>query len=209
MENKLEEQINFLKNNQSYDGCYCDYKILNKKNSVRYKKDFSKDILLHNPTPQTSGWLLKSFVVQRLRGFDETYYRHQDYEFLLRFYNAGFKMGKVDKVLYYRNKTQIDNTPDVIKQERIKLKLLIDFKEVIKKYGESFKKRAFIKNYCIIFNSYLHVFDYANSYRVLKNMISINISLTFFEIIKWFYRKNVIKLVRGLGRILDKIVKTN
>ena len=206
MENKLEEQVNFLKNNQNYDGCYCDYQMLNKKNIVNYKKDFSKDILMHNSTPQTSGWLLKRSVIQQLNGFDESYYRHQDYEFLLRFYNSGFKMGKVDKVLYYRNKTQVDNTPDRIKQEKIKLKLLSDFNEIINKYGELFKKRVYLKNYCIIFDGYLHKSDFINSYRIIKNMIDIDFSLTFLEFFFWFYKKKVIKLVRGFGRILGKIV---
>ena len=53
---------------------------------------------MNNITPQTSSLMLKRGSIEELKGFNETYNRHQDYEFLLRFLEK-YKLGTIPEIL--------------------------------------------------------------------------------------------------------------
>lgn len=150
---KISTQMEFMRNNPEVDMCWCDYN----KNEEHVYTDESIDIVYNifmgENTPQTSGWLLKRECLENLNGFDESYYRHQDYEFLLRLIKSGTEIRKVNSTLYERTVTDIDNNPSGKKMEHIKKKLFGDFSSMIdeceKKYFGFRKKLKVLTNISI------------------------------------------------------------
>jgi len=188
LKNKVEKQIKYLLKESTKDACYCDY-IKNGKNiKLADKSDFTYDILLGLPTPQTSGIMFRRSVIDRLDGFDVTYYRHQDYELLLRFYD-NFSMGKIDEVLYVRERSDIDNNPDGIKLEKLKKKFLSEFRYKLMKIEKKecgYINKVLVYNYIDVMKSYIKQKDFKNTLRILSKTFKINVSLTMNILMKNF-----------------------
>lgn len=175
LSSKIEAQVSYMMKHSTIQGCYCDYRFGDIPHIVKWKKDFSKDILLGEHTPQTSGWLITKDAVTQLDGFDASYVRHQDYEFLLRYYKKGFKLGKVEKILYVRDSSKVCNSPQGEKREAVKRKLMKDFSDVIVKIDNNnhgFKKAVFTKNMAKVFENYAKSKRWNDAFRILKEMLS-------------------------------------
>lgn len=188
MEDKIEKQMKYLLENSTKDACFCDY-IKNGKNiCLANKKDFSHDILLGFPTPQTSGIMFRRKVIDELKGFDESYYRHQDYELLLRFYDR-FLMGKIDEVLYVRERSEVDNNPNGFKLEILKKKMFDEFGyklDMLEKKEPGYKRKVMVYNYIDIMKSYMKQKDVKNSLRILGVAMKNNMALTIKVLFKSF-----------------------
>ena len=188
MEDKIEKQMKYLLENSTKDACFCDY-IKNGKNiCLANKKDFSHDILLGFPTPQTSGIMFRRKVIDELKGFDESYYRHQDYEVLLRFYDR-FLMGKIDEVLYVRERSEVDNNPNGFKLEILKKKMFDEFGyklDMLEKKEPAYKRKVMVYNYIDIMKSYMKQKDVKNSLRILGVAMKNNMALTIKVLFKSF-----------------------
>lgn len=188
MEDKIEKQMKYLLENSTKDACFCDY-IKNGKNiCLANKKDFSHDILLGFPTPQTSGIMFRRKVIDELKGVDESYYRHQDYEVLLRFYDR-FLMGKIDEVLYVRERSEVDNNPNGFKLEILKKKMFDEFGyklDMLEKKEPGYKRKVMVYNYIDIMKSYMKQKDVKNSLRTLGVAMKNNMALTIKVLFKSF-----------------------
>lgn len=188
MEDKIEKQVKYLLENSDKDACFCDY-IKNGKNiCLANKKDFSHDILLGFLTPQTSGIMFRRKVIDELKGFDESYYRHQDYELLLRFYDR-FSMGKIDEVLYVRERSEVDNNPNGFKLETLKKKMFEEFGyklDMLEKNEPGYKRKVMVYNYIDIMKSYMKQKDAKNSLRILGVAMKNNMALTIKVLFKSF-----------------------
>lgn len=151
-DDKIKKQVKFLKN-KKIDACTCFYKKDSKEIKFDDKKDYKYEILMNNITPQTSSLMLKRNCVIELNGFDESYTRHQDYEFLLRFLEK-FKLGLVPEVLYERRNNGVDNNPNGDNLKKIKDKFLNDFNYIIikEKYNS---KKIYAQNYAVVIYAYL------------------------------------------------------
>ena len=115
--------------------------------------DITKNILMLNNVPQTSSFIMKRELYKRLNGFDESYIRHQDFEFLIRAAEiAGISV--VKDCLYERHDNGVNNIPNPEKMERVKDKFLLQFDYLIKKYGLS-RKLVYGKNYGYVSFLYL------------------------------------------------------
>ena len=169
-ENKIEKQYKFM-NKNNLDMCVCYYNRNKKTMMFKIKNDYSNDIFMMNITPQTSSFLLKKECFKRINGFDETYNRHQDYEFLLRF-GEKFKIGCIPEPLYEMTDNGVNNIPNPEKMEKIKDKFLYEFEYLIKnkKYN---KKRIRAKNYAYVSLLYLKKKSYTNFLRLLKKEINL------------------------------------
>ena len=101
LKNKNYEASLSLEAFKDMDACCCDLFLKKGKKFIFLpdKVDYTEDILLSNDTPQTSGIMFRRTCIECLKGFDESYIRHQDYELLLRFFEKGFLMKKLMK--YY------------------------------------------------------------------------------------------------------------
>lgn len=176
-ETKIEKQVEFLNSFSEYSACCCECKQNGKEIHYANKSDYTDDILLMNRTPQTSGIMFRRTAIEKLNGFDTSYIRHQDYELLLRYFAAGFKMGKIDEVLYSREITGTDNTPNGAKLEQVKQKFLSQFDNIIvekNKTNKNFKKIVYIKHYTQLLKCYVKNKNYQRIIATFFKLISIS-----------------------------------
>jgi len=182
---KIEKQVDFLLNNSRYDACCCDYKKEGRKYILESKEDYSTNILLSNDTPQTSGIMFRREAVESINGFDESYIRHQDYELLLRYFDAGYLMGKINRILYIRERAENNNLPNGKKMEAVKKKFLSQFKkkiETISLHEKNFKTRVYVVNYFTVMKCYLKDRNLKEAFRIMRKCIKADAILFIKEI---------------------------
>ena len=75
--------------------------------------------------------------LEAIHGFDESFRRHQDYELLLRFFAAGYKMGCVPEVLIEIGLNQGENIPTGEKVNQLKAYFFEKFQSFIDKANEN------------------------------------------------------------------------
>lgn len=172
---KIEKQIQFMKKN-NYDFCSCYCKIYKNIYSFKIKENYISDVLFLKKAPQTSSFVLTKNLFLKLNGFDETYFRHQDYEFLIRACLVT-KIGILPEVLYERANNNVDNRAKGEKLEKVKEKFLSDFENVITLYKIN-KKKIIGKNYASVFLAYIREKNYKDALRIFKQHF--NIYLIFY-----------------------------
>lgn len=143
---KLELQLKELETlDKSWGGCYCDTELISQVKDVKQvypcklSGDLTVGMLLETIFFNTSTLLIRREVVEKLNGFNESYRRHQDWEFLLRFFRSyQLKLVSIGTPLLKRYTD--DSTPfakangkEIFK---LKYKFLNEFKYDIKKYPE-------------------------------------------------------------------------
>lgn len=106
--NRLLYQVEFLENNPEYEACYCWRRQYGKEICGKESGDLSKSLLDLSFTPTTSAIMISKKAYDTLNGFDESYKRHQDYEFLLRFFKK-YQMGYVPFILLEFLGNEVDN----------------------------------------------------------------------------------------------------
>ena len=116
--------------------------------------------------------MIKREVYDTLNGFDESYTRHQDYEFLLRFFSK-YKIGMAIDAITYIGRNDTDNRPTAKDLEYIKNKLLTEFETLIDRRPNIniLKKHALSAKYTDLFFAYLKEGDVINSVRMFENGI--------------------------------------
>ena len=156
IENRIKKQVEFLENNSSFQACYC-WRIQNgKKICGKEQGDLSKSLLDLSFTPTTSAIMISKKAFNYLNGFDESYQRHQDYEFLLRFFKK-FKIGVVPEILLDFDGNEVDNQVYGKKLYELKQYFFNQFKneiEIINKNNPGYKKNVYAAHFasaCIQF----------------------------------------------------------
>ncbi len=138
--NKLNNQVKFLNENPNYDGCYCWRRQFDQNVCGEYEGNFSYEILSLDFTPYTSCVMVRRECYENLNGFDEHYYRHQDFEFLLRFFEK-YLMGYIPYVGVVISTNGINNTPKGQKLVEIKEYFFEQFEDTINKVTNGDRKR--------------------------------------------------------------------
>ena len=108
LQNKIKSQTEYLEKNLEYQACYCWRKQKNELVCGTETGDLSKSLLDLSFSPTTPSIMISRKAYISLNGFDETYKRHQDYEFLLRFFKK-YKMGVVKEVLIELFGNEVNN----------------------------------------------------------------------------------------------------
>lgn len=162
-EDKIEKQVKFIEK-EKCDMCTCFYKKNNKV--IKFdNKNILYNIFMLNDTPQTSSFLMTKKMFTKLNGFDETYNRHQDYEFLIRALEVGI-VKVLNECLYERIDNGVNNIPNGKKMEEIKDKFLCQFDYIIKKYKYS-KLKIYGKNYGYVSFLYIKQKKLLSAFRVI------------------------------------------
>lgn len=140
---KIEKQVYLLNSlDNKWGGCYCNVDFICRNKVVRTDYNdvgsFAEKILLLQNGVGTSTLLLRKEVFCELGGFDVTFQRHQDWEFLIRYFRC-FKMALVSGVplLKYYVSDSLVNRPKDLKIIEIKNKFLRAFETDIMSFDSS------------------------------------------------------------------------
>lgn len=136
---KIEIQVNKLEQlDESWGGCYCNTNLIDKK-IVCLNDDESgnltEGILLGLIRFNSSTLLLRRSVYLKLNGFDESFIRHQDWEFMIRFFRYYKLCLPTKKHLlnrYHGKMSSSSNDPTGLEFVNIKKKFLSEFSDDIR-----------------------------------------------------------------------------
>ncbi|MGI6701986.1 MAG: glycosyltransferase family 2 protein [Christensenellales bacterium] len=154
---KIEKQVNFLEANNEYDGVYCGKKRKGKDIIPKYSGDLTIKYLKAEISIGTPTLLIKKEAILRLNGFDETFNRHQDVEFLLRYFEH-YKLGYVEDVLLVIGDNEGENILKGKKLDELKKKFFKTFSSKINELNEKnkgLKKDIYSNHYSTAFLSHL------------------------------------------------------
>lgn len=149
LQGKLNKEVMYLNRFPQYDAVYCWRKEGGKIIGSRQTGDLSLSLLDLSFTPCTPSLMLRKEAYFEINGFDESYYRHQDFEFLLRFFEE-HSIGVVEDVLIEIIGNEVDNQPRGEKAVALKKKFLDTFSDNIDKLdkkNKGFKKRVYANHY--------------------------------------------------------------
>lgn len=168
--NRIEKQVEYLERHPEFDACYCWYKKHGIEKCSTKTGDLRKELLELSFSAPTSSIMLRRNVCIALNGFDESFFRHQDYEFLLRFY-ARFHMGVVKTILVERKKNEINNSFTGEKLYTLKNMFLEQFNyeiERLDKLYPGYKKRVYAKHYSYVVQECLRYGNYKLAWKVYR-----------------------------------------
>lgn len=171
---KTEKQVAFLEEHPEFGGCYCWREQYGEEVCGRFEGDLSYQLLSLDFTPYTSCVMIRREYYLALNGFDESYYRHQDFEFLLRFFEK-YRMGYVPSVGVVISTNGVNNVPKGEKLYAIKEHFFQQFAPTIDAVTKGNKKQ---KQY-IYCNHFVRAFKDLIRYRYFKVAMKMYINYRF------------------------------
>lgn len=184
---KIAKQVYAIEQNPQYTAAYTGFRIIRNSKILKEVHPQAQGNLHYNLLSLTWGIgtgsnpLYKKCAFTAIGGFDESFIRHQDLEFLIRFFRNN-SIINISEVLINR---YIDSRINSINYEKfitVKDKFLSTFKEDINKYPPNEQKIIYRNQYadvgCHVLQAkaYKKAFEYykkANSYRLLSLKIII------------------------------------
>lgn len=171
LDGKLTKQINYLAAHPEFDAVYC----LARKEKygapqMVIEGDGTRKILLLESNFYTPSLLFKKKALEAINGFDETFKRHQDYELLLRYFKAGFKIGCVPEILIEIGCNRGENTPSGDKLEELKKHFFAKFDTFIENEDNKtpgFASKVYAKHYAGVFLSHIKNHHWCMALRTL------------------------------------------
>lgn len=156
---KLNRQLNFLHDHPQYNAVYGQMLRSGKIVAENLPEgNLSKDILLLKSHLQTSTLLFRAHSIKQIGGFDEKFYRHQDYEMLLKYFHAGNKIGAVQFPVSEFGRNAGENIPIGERLENIKRMFFNSFNTYIidfDKITPGFKNAVYARHYSGVFLSHI------------------------------------------------------
>jgi glycosyltransferase involved in cell wall biosynthesis len=149
LKDRIRKQVLFLENNSDYKSCYCWRKQNGKEICGTFEGDLTKQLLDLSFSPTTSAIMLTRDSYNAIGGFDESYRRHQDYEFLLRYFKK-YKMGVVKEILLDFIGNDVNNQLKGKKLYDLKRTFFKQFNQEIEdidKRDKGFKKRVYAAHF--------------------------------------------------------------
>ena len=174
---RLEKSVNHLSKQKKIIGAvYCGFLGWNSpvNDTNRYKEgDLSKELLLldfkkHYMHTNTATYTREAYLA--LNGFDESYRRHQDLEFNLRFFTE-YRVRAFKECLVKLNpeKSNVDNKVYGMDMFNLKMKFLDDFQYTIKCLSQSEQNSIYLKHWAEVKK---YAADHDKFYSILRNDVS-------------------------------------
>jgi len=163
LKEKIEKQVLAIKQFPEYDAiyCMCEYYFKNKKVSDSiYAKDgnCAFDVLRLKADIPTPSMFLKRSKVESINGFDESFKRHQEYEFMTRFFETS-SMYCVKEVLLRINIDSTLNRPNIDKLLEAKEHFFKKLKPYIVKYTKEEQSEIYKAHNLQLFRVALKSYD--------------------------------------------------
>jgi glycosyltransferase involved in cell wall biosynthesis len=190
---KIERQVIALTKNKTEFGAVCCLHIRRYKKFAYYKSTFYlkengnyiAEILSNKITMPSSTLLLKKEVFQKIGGFDESFNRHQDLEFLVRFYRS-FKMEIVPEYLVTMQIEGFRNYPSGIEAHQNKNRFFEVFKNDLNILSIHEKKEIYHYHWLSVTLFYMNEFKIKRGLIIYKTKVinnSNSIPIDFLKII--------------------------
>jgi len=165
---KIEKQANFLDNNEEFDGVYCGKKKKERIIIPQYAGNLTLKYLKGEIPIGTSTLMIKREAVFALNGFDESFFRHQDIEFLLRFFEH-YSLGYVKDTLLVMGDNDGENMVKGKKLDELKKKFLQTFSYKINQINaqhKGYKKDVYSIHYAHAFLTHLRTGFYWRAIKI-------------------------------------------
>mgnify|MGYP002516578684 FL=1 len=159
LKDKLKKQVAYLDSHKEFDAVYCLAR--RDKYSCSQKViegNGTRDILLLESNFFTPSLMFRRKALENINGFDESFRRHQDYELLLRYFAAGYKIGCVPEILIEIGLNKGENSPRGSRLNELKDYFFLRFKDFIvveDNKTPGFANQVYAKHYAGVFLSHL------------------------------------------------------
>ncbi len=190
----VEAQLNYLLSNPEYAGVYCGKTRRGQAIIPKHKGDLTVPYIKDEISIGTPALMFHKPAVLSINGFDESFSRHQDVEFLLRFFEK-HKLGYVTDILLILGDNDGENVKTGKALDDLKKKFLDTFDEKLNKLeleNKGIKKEVYSKNYAPTFLTHIRT---GNIFRALK----IYIRFLFYAPI--LFHKDLSSRVRAYFRV--------
>lgn len=127
LQEKISLQVDFLSKNPEFDANYCGSILNGKLIRPTLKGSLGKELLEFQTSMFTPTLFFRRHVLIELSGFDESFKRHQDYDLLIRFFRAGYRIGVISKPLVEIGTNQGENALRGRDLEQLKREFLTKF----------------------------------------------------------------------------------
>lgn len=157
--NKLKHQADYMDAHPEFGASYT-WRIMPNNEIIKCDKtgDLSEDILTLSFTPTTITIMIRRECYEALHGHDESFLRHQDFEFQLRFFQ-NFRMGVVEeplsKILGGANSNQLHGR-QLEEMKRYFFERLSPMIEQVELKHRGAKKRIYASHYVAVFKDHLN-----------------------------------------------------
>lgn len=192
---KIDKELNFLIEHQEFDAAYTfeESERNGKLDITPYEGDVSKQILLLQSHIQTSTIMFRRYALEKINGFDESYKRHQDLEILLRFFQAGMKIGCLQESLTILGDNLGENAMVGKQMENLKEQFLSQFGSYVEKYNREepgFANKVYAKHYAGVFLKYIKNKDFFSALRIFFCYFFKNPKL-FYEVVAYSFKAHM------------------
>ena len=125
---------------------------------VKSKEEYQKVLLNCESFFGTgSNLVCKKTLVDKIGGFDTSYIRHQDFEFMLRYLDVCDTVVLVSDPTIIKNNDDRQNNPNIEKAEYVKQKYLSDYAYIAQRYSIEDQKEFQVKMYNdLLFQALIH-----------------------------------------------------
>ena len=146
---KVDKQAAYLSAHSEFGACYCWRKQKEIEICCSLTGDLSQCLLEQSFTPTTCSIMIRRECYESLGGFDESYQRHQDYEFLLRFFKY-YSIGVVEEVLLEIRGNEVYNQLRGQKLYDMKALFFSQFEEDVKRIDNNcpgFRRKVYASHF--------------------------------------------------------------
>lgn len=167
---KLTTQYNLLQEKKECDCAYCYAYVQGKQEwTIPYEGNAIIPLLMNRTKMFTPSLLFTKKSLTAIRGFDESFKRHQDYELLVRFFSHGFKIccARTPLIVIHGLGGGRITVEDFVKLKERFLLLFANQINNLEKGHRGIKRRIIVSNYVVVFDSALA----SKHYRIAWNMV--------------------------------------
>ena len=173
LKNRLEILVKEMEENIEYDAIYSSCVFIKGKEIIGYIEaekngNLEEEILMQKSFFGTgSNMFFRKEAMNEVGEFDKSFIRHQDFEYMVRFFEKNKKILAVNKVLVIKSNDDIINRPNLEKAIQLREKYLKRFAKNIEKYD---KNTIFAKNYTDLLIIAIQNFDISNYKKIKKDI---------------------------------------
>jgi len=158
----------------SWGGCYCGYERIIDGNCFQRISQYDEGnilsnlLKLENSIAAGSTLLIKKVVVDDLGGFDESFIRHQDWEFMVRFFSK-YKLSCVPRILVKLHIDDRRNSPSAATLENTKEEFFRKFQTTIMNLPPQDQKLIFKRHMLEVCKAFIAERSFKKAYTYFRN----------------------------------------